>query len=528
MFTRVLSASVHGVEPVVVTVEVSLTRGLPSLTIVGLPQNAVREGRERVVAALRHVGATLPPRRVVVNLAPADVRKEGSGLDLALAVALLAAIGEVDPALAGEVAVLGELGLDGGVRPIRGTLSRVAGLSDAGCRRVVVPWENRVEAEAIGGPEILAVRNLRDVVRALGGSLARRAEDIGDATDAPPADGRDATAGRGRAGQGGAWTDPPGSAHPPDLADVRGQLEARRALEIAAAGAHNLLLVGPPGTGKSLLAARLPGILPAPGREEALAVTRIHSVAGLLGAGCGLMNRRPFRAPHHSVTEAGMGGGGRPIRPGELSLAHHGVLFLDELPEFRRSVLELLREPLETGEILLSRAEGAVRLPARVLLVAAMNPCPCGWNGDASGRCTCPPPVVERYRSRVSGPLLDRIDLHVRVRPVAVERLAEDARGESSEVVAARVAVARARARSRSGGPNAALTPGDLRRHAAIEPDAVDLFARAQHRAGLSARAFHRVLRVARTIADLAGSAGVTRTHVAEALHFREFDRPVR
>lgn len=519
MLAHVLSASVLGLEPVVVTVEASFTSGLPSLTVVGLPQNAVREGRERVIAALRHIGIALPPRRITINLAPADVRKEGSGLDLALAVALMVGAGVVPLEAIKGTGFLGELGLDGTVRPVRGVLSRVAGLAEAGCDRVVVPEENACEARAVGGPVVFSLPDLetlrgwlvgeRSWGQCVSGAVAVGGERVEAGTTFPSGNGalRDTAA---------------------DLRDVQGQEAARRALEIAAAGGHNIVFVGPPGSGKTLLASRLPGILPPFGRKEALEASRIHSVSGLLGRGEGLLRARPFRAPHHSISPAGLAGGGQPIRPGEISLAHQGVLFLDELPEYRRSVLELLREPLESGTILLGRAQGNVRFPARFLLVAAMNPCPCGFHGTLGERCSCPPALIERYRSRVSGPLLDRIDLHVPVQPVPLDRLTSHQDGESTEAVAGRVMEARAHGAARNGGaPNALLSPRSLRTCARIDSEAIGLFQRAQTRMSLSARGFHRTLRVARTIADLAGREAVRSGDVAEALHYRELDRPV-
>lgn len=498
---RVESTALVGLEAVPVAVECDVASGLASFHIVGLPDAAVREARERVRAAMANAGFTFPARRVTVNLSPADLRKEGGTFDLPIALAILAASGQIRAeALAGTVA-LGEVGLDASLRPVAGALPAALGARAAGARRLLLPAVCAPEAAAAEAVEVLGAEGLAHAVAIAEGRAPPAA--------LPPAPPEVPAAG-------------------PDLADVRGQAAARRALEIAAAGGHNLLLVGPPGTGKSMLARRLPSILPPMTRAERLEATRVASVAGLTLGRPGLVADRPFRAPHHTASAVGLVGGGAVPRPGEATLAHLGVLFLDELPEFGRPALEALREPLETGAISIARAAGRVTLPARFLLVATMNPCPCGHLGDPARVCACSPAAVARYRSRVSGPLLDRIDLHVEIpRPRAADLAGPP--GEASAAVRARVVEARGRQARRYGSveaTNATAPAVALRRALGLAPAAADLLHRAFDRLGLSGRGYERVLRVARTIADLRGAARIEPADVAEAVSYRSLDRP--
>jgi magnesium chelatase family protein len=492
----VFSRAQDGMAAPLVTCEVHLSGGLPGTSIVGLPETAVKEARDRVRAAILNAQLDYPQRKITVNLAPADLPKDGGRFDLPIALGILAANGGIPREALADHEFIGELALSGELRAVHGVLPAVLRATRAG-RRVVVPRGNGAEAALVRDADV----RVADSLLAVCAHVAGRCE-LPRATPAP----HDVV-----------------DAHAADLADVRGQPHARRALEIAAAGAHHLLLIGPPGTGKTMLASRLPGILPPLEESEAIELAAVRSVAGR-GADIGAWKTRAFRAPHHTASGVALVGGGSLPRPGEISLAHHGVLFLDELPEFDRRVLDVLREPLESGRIAISRAARQAEFPARFQLVAAMNPCPCGYAGDPSGRCRCTPDAIQRYRSRVSGPLLDRIDLKLEVPRVAQTELRATAPGESSADVRARVIAARERQLARAGKPNSALSHREADRCCTLDAHSHALIDRAIERLGLSARAYHRVLRVARTIADLAGRERIDASDLSESIQYRRLD----
>ncbi|MDX9753884.1 MAG: YifB family Mg chelatase-like AAA ATPase [bacterium] len=506
MYVRVLSSATLGIEAYIMEVELDLSQGLPGLTIVGLPDAAVRESRERVRSALINTGYTLPPKRLTLNLAPADIPKEGSSLDLPIAIAMIAGSGLIALEALEKTIMLGELSLEGTLRPVRGALPIAIKAAEEGIQQLLLPEENAKEAAVVHSVSVYPVKTLLDAVEILTGQNNHEPFKINVETIFEKA-----------------------ASYPVDFAEVKGQEHVKRALEVAAAGGHNVIMIGPPGSGKTMLAKRIPSILPPLSFEEALETTKIHSIHGSLPLDQALIATRPYRSPHHTVSDAGLIGGGAIPHPGEVSLAHHGVLFLDEMPEFSRNVLENLRQPLEDGTVTISRASGSLTFPSRFMLIAAANPCPCGYFGDGQHTCQCTPQKIQNYISRLSGPLLDRIDIHVEVPSVSFDDLHAPPVGEPSAQIRQRVTAARTIQRQRYQEEpifcNAHMQSKDIKRYCQMDEPTRDMLRAGLERLGLSARAYDRVIKVARTIADLSGCENIRPEHVCEAVQYRTLDR---
>ncbi len=528
MLVRLACGALHGVDAFRIDLEVDLLRrGMPSFTMVGLAEGAVREAKERVFAAIRTCGFKIPPSRITVNLAPADRPKAGSAFDLPLAIGLLASSGLLAPEKAAGWFMAGELSLAGNLRPVPGVLPLAILARDERAKGLLVPPQNSSEASIVEGLPVYAPENLVEAIAFLDGRVALEpARPYSEAAETASAMEPGNAMGGGNTGGFGQRL------LFADFSEVKGQLMAKRSIEVAAAGSHNLLFIGPPGSGKSMLAQRIPGVLPPPGFDEALEITKIYSVAGKLPINGGIVDTRPFRAPHHTVSEIGLIGGGNVPRPGEVSLAHRGVLFLDELPEYKKQALEVLRQPLENGEVTITRSSKSVTFPAACMLVAAMNPCPCGYYGDLDHICTCAPGQVERYRNKISGPLLDRIDMHVEVPAVPYEDLSAQSSGPGSADMRARIVAARnvqhARYKNLPCSVNGDLSGNMLEKFCALGPAEQDFMGKAVKNLGLSARSYTRILRLARTIADLGGEDGIKTNHLAEAVSLRVLDRERR
>ena len=508
MFARVSSAAVLGVDGYIVSVEIDLSYNLPTFTTVGLPEGAVRESKERVTSAIKNSGYAFPQKRITVNLAPADIRKAGSAYDLPIAVGIMAAEGRFAQHVLEKCVLVGELALDGTLRPVKGILPIACAVKDHGYKRLVVPMDNANEAALVDGIDVLPVPDLNTAVDYLSGHVELSGH----------VHHQEIILGRSQ------------NSHI-DFADVKGQAHVKRALEVAASGGHNVLLIGPPGSGKTMLARRIPGILPGMTIQESLETTKIHSVAGTLKNNNPLVGERPFRDPHHTISDVALIGGGTHPHPGEVSLSHNGVLFIDEMPELNKKSIEAMRQPLEDGFVTISRARYNVSYPANFMLVAAMNPCPCGYYTDPHRECTCSPAQIQRYLSRVSGPILDRIDIHVDVPAVQYRELSSPAGNqESTASIRKRVNIARARQKERYSGmdgmyANAQLSPRDISRYCALDNDGESILKRAIDSFGFSARAYHRILKVARTIADLEGMTCIAARHISEAVQYRTLDR---
>ncbi len=507
MLSNVLSASVIGIDAYKVEVEVDISsRGLPHFSMVGLPDAAVKESRDRVRASLKNIGFNFPLKQITVNLAPADLKKEGSAFDLPIAVGIIASEGLIEQSALDGYVFTGELSLDGRIKPVRGALSIALMVRDAGYRGLVLPRENAPEAAVVNGVNVYGIRSLPEVVEFLreGNLLLPLVTDVKETMKTH-------------------------SVYEDDFSEVKGQEHAKRAIEVAAAGGHNVLMVGPPGSGKTMLAKRFPTILPNMNFDEALETTRIHSIAGMLKDGQPLLATRPFRAPHHTISDVALIGGGQTPKPGEVSLAHNGVLFLDEIPEFKRNVLEVLRQPLENGEVTVSRAVASITYPASFMLVSAMNPCPCGYLSDPRHQCTCTPGQIYRYRRKVSGPLLDRIDIHIEVPAVPYKELSTEYAGETSEVIRQRVVRARdiqlARFTKDRIYCNGHMKTRHIKKCCRLKEDAQGLLETAMQKLGLSARAYTRILKLSRTIADLEYSEEIHSHHISEAIQYRTLDR---
>lgn len=505
MLAKVLSSAVIGIDAYIVQVEVDIAQGLPAFTTVGLPEGAVRESKERVKAAIKNSGYHFPSDRITVNLAPADIKKEGSAFDLPMALGILSATGLINRASCADYLFLGELALDGIVRPVKGVLPMAIAAKELALKGVFLPSENAAEAGVVRGVNIYPVDTLSQVVETLLGMSSITPFSIESDRLFQVQDFQ------------------------MDFRDVRGQENAKRAVEIAGAGGHNLIMIGPPGAGKTMLARRISTILPALTFDESLETSKVYSVMGLMPKGCGLITVRPFRSPHHTISDAGLIGGGQNPKPGEVSLAHNGVLFLDELPEFRKNVLEVLRQPMEDGHVTISRANSTVTYPANFMLVAAMNPCPCGFLGDAKRECRCSFLQIQRYRAKISGPLMDRIDIHLEVPAVPYKDLSTDTDKTGSAEILARVLKARELQNQRFGSSriyaNAQMNNRQIRQVCKIDAESSALLERAMDKFGLSARAHARILKIARTLADLEGSTHIKTPHVAEAIQYRTLDR---